>query len=74
CVIIKTSIKSAGKVKSGHYSNVNVGIIRTNSKIATIFPMSPQKDKKVVALNEQKTNRNSVRRKKKYRWPKRCFN
>lgn len=55
-----------GKVKSGHYSNVNVGIIRTNSEIATIFPMSPQKDKKGVVLSEQRTNRNSVRRKKKY--------
>lgn len=32
-----------GYVKSGFYNNVNVGIIRTNQKIATIFPMNVQK-------------------------------
>lgn len=41
-----------GHTKSGIYDNVNVGIIRTNSEISTIFPMSPQKNKKGVEMNE----------------------
>ncbi len=35
-----------GQVKADHYENVNVGIVRTNEKIATIFPMNIQKSKK----------------------------
>lgn len=43
-----------GYVKSGFYNNVNVGIIRTNRKIATIFPMNIQKNKKGIEINEFK--------------------
>lgn len=35
-----------GKVKEGRHKNVDVGIIRTNGKVATIFPMSIQKDRR----------------------------
>lgn len=55
-----------GEIKSGHYNNVNIGIIRTNSEIATIFPMSPQKNKKGVIMHEQRTHRKNNRKKKKY--------
>lgn len=43
-----------GYVKSGFYGNVNVGIIRTNQKIATIFPMNVQKNRKGVEIDEYK--------------------
>lgn len=35
-----------GKIKSGKHKNVDVGIIRTNGKIATIFPLTKQSRRK----------------------------
>ena len=32
-----------GKIKTGTYKKVKIGIIRTNGKIATIFPLNKQK-------------------------------
>ena len=52
-----------GKVKSGHYSNVNVGIIRTNGKVSTIFPMSIQKNKKGIEIHEQRKTCRTNRKK-----------
>lgn len=37
-----------GKIKVGYYGNVKVGIIRTNGKIATIFPLCLQTNKKGI--------------------------
>ncbi len=54
-----------GQVKIGDYENVNVGIVRTNGKIATIFPMNIQKNKKGKILNERKINKKNNSRKKR---------
>ncbi len=54
-----------GQVKTGHYENVNVGIVRTNGKIATIFPMNIQKNKKGKKFNERKINKKTNSRKKR---------
>lgn len=35
-----------GKTKTGRHKNVDVGIIRTNGKIATIFPLSNQRSRR----------------------------
>lgn len=35
-----------GKQKTGRYKNVDVGIKRTNGKVATIYPLNKQKNKK----------------------------
>lgn len=43
-----------GYIKSGFYGNVNVGIIRRNRMIATIFPLSVQRNRKVVEIHEHK--------------------
>ncbi|MCR5786866.1 MAG: EndoU domain-containing protein [Acholeplasmatales bacterium] len=43
-----------GKIKVGNYKHVNVGIIRTQGVIITIFPTSVQKSRKGVILNEYK--------------------
>ncbi len=43
-----------GITKYGHYSNVNVGIIRTDRKIATIFPASKQLNRKGRERNVRK--------------------
>ncbi len=53
-----------GQVKTGHYDNVNIGIMRTNGKIATIFPMNIQKDKKGKIINGCKKNKRTYSRKK----------
>ena len=45
-VVARGRIFPDGNAKYGHYDNVNVGIIRTNSKIATIFPASKQRDRR----------------------------
>lgn len=52
-----------GHTKPGYYAKVNVGIIRTNSEIATIFPISPQKTKKGDEMDEYKKTRKTSRRK-----------
>ena len=41
-----------GVTKFGHYGNVNVGIIRTNGKISTIFPTSTQYNRKGIEIRE----------------------
>ena len=41
-----------GAIKYGHYRNVNIGIIRTNGEISTIFPTSTQLNKKGVEIGE----------------------
>lgn len=49
-----------GDIKTGFYGNVSVGIIRRNEQIATIFPMSIQKNRKGLIINEyKKTERTS---------------
>lgn len=53
-----------GIIKEGHYDNVNLGVIRMNSKIATIFPMNIQKNKKGKNLNERNINKKTYKRKK----------
>lgn len=35
-----------GKIKNRYVKGVDIGIIRTNGKIATVFPLSQQKSKK----------------------------
>lgn len=50
-----------GYPKFGHYSNVNVGIIRTNGKIATIFPASKQLNKKGGEIREQRKAKRTYR-------------
>lgn len=52
--VAKRNKKIDNQVKDGYYKKVNVGIIRTNGKISTIFPMNIQKNKKGVELNERK--------------------
>lgn len=63
-VVARGEKLSDGDIKSGFYGNVYVGIIRTNQKIATIFPMSPQRNKKGAVLNEYKKNKTANRRKR----------
>lgn len=38
------------QVKVGYYENVNVGIIRSNGVIATIFQMNIQKKQKALLI------------------------
>lgn len=52
-----------GEIKNGHYNKVNVGVIRTNGIISTIFPMKVQKNKKGVTLNERKKTKRINRKK-----------
>lgn len=52
-----------GVIKEGHYGNVNVGVIRTNGSIATIFPMSVQKDKKGRIIDERRQTKRINKRK-----------
>jgi|GEM_PF-2549778 len=61
--ISKGSKLDDGKVKDGKYNKVNVGIIRTNGKIRTIFPMNVQKNKKGVELHERKKITRTSRKK-----------
>ena len=35
-----------GKTKTGRHKNVDIGIIRTNGRVATIFPLSKQKSRR----------------------------
>lgn len=50
-----------GESKFGHYGNVNVGIKRTNGKIATIFPTSKQLNKKGREIHERKKTKRTDR-------------
>ena len=43
-----------GIAKYGHYGAVHVGVIRTNSKIATIFPTSIQRNRRGKKRYERK--------------------
>lgn len=50
-----------GETKFGHYGRVNVGIIRTNGKISTIFPASKQLNKKGVEVRERRKTKRTNR-------------
>lgn len=52
-----------GIIKEGRYDNVNLGVIRTNGKIATIFPMNIQKNKKGKEIHERKQVKGTIKRK-----------
>lgn len=62
-VVARGSVMDDGVAKIGHYRNVQVGIIRTKGKIATIFPTNIQKDRKGRVLNECRKNERISRRK-----------
>lgn len=53
-VVSRGGKKTDGEIKTGHYGKVNVGIIRLNGNVATIFPMNIQKDKRGKIINERK--------------------
>lgn len=59
-----------GLIKAGHYSKVNVGVIRRKGTIATIFPMSIQKDKKGRIIDECKKTKGTNNNKNKNRCSK----
>lgn len=60
-VVSRGKILKDGETKYGHYGKVNVGIIRTNGKISTIFPASVQLNKKGVELHERKKTKRTDR-------------
>lgn len=63
--VARGKILQDGSVKYGYYGNVNIGVIRTNSKIATIFPTVKQLNRKGKERNEyHKTKRTYYKRKK----------
>lgn len=50
----RDKIKNDEQIKVGYYENVNVGVIRTNGNVATIFPMNIQKNRKGKIIDERK--------------------
>lgn len=57
-VVARGKRKEDGLIKTGYYFKVFIGIIRKRGKIATIFPMNVQKNKRGVELDEcKKTER-----------------
>lgn len=66
--VSKGEKKPDGQVKVGHYESVNVGVIRSNGDIATIFPMNIQKNKKGKIINECK----QIKRTNKIKGINRC--
>lgn len=62
-VVSRGEKKPDGQVKTRYYGNINVGIIRSNGKIATIFPMNIQKNKKGNIINECKQIKRTSKRK-----------
>ena len=65
-VVARGKILPDGSIKYGQYNNVNVGVIRTNSKIATIFPTIKQLTRKGKERNEYKQTKRSYHKRKKY--------
>ena len=62
-VVSRGEKKLKGHVKVGYYENVNVGIIRSNGAIATIFPMNIQKNRKGKIIDERKqVKRTNIRK------------
>ncbi len=62
-VVSRGEKKLDGQVKVGYYENVNVGIIRSNGVIATIFPMNIQKNRKGKIIDERKQVKRTNKRK-----------
>ena len=50
----RDKIKNDEQIKVGYYENVNVGVIRTNGDVVTIFPMKIQKIWKGKIIDERK--------------------
>lgn len=63
-VVSRGEKKPDGEIKEGKYDNVNVGVIRTKGKIATIFPTSTQKNRKGGVLSERRQSKRTNSRKK----------
>mgnify|MGYP000975796502 FL=1 len=59
-----SKIKNDEQIKVGYYENVNVGVIRTNGNVATIFPMNIQKNRKGKIIDERKKNKGTNSRKR----------
>ena len=60
----RDKIKNDEQIKVGYYENVNVGVIRTNGNVATIFPMNIQKNRKGKIIDERKKNKGTNSRKR----------
>lgn len=52
------------QIKVGYYGNVNIGVIRTNGGVVTIFPMKIQKNRKGKIIDERKKNKGTNSRKR----------
>src|SRR5574344_688745 len=65
-VVARGTVKEDGKISTGHYERVNIGIQRTNGKIGTIFPMNDQKNKKGIEINEKRKSRKANSKRKKH--------
>ena len=63
-VVSRGQRRQDGVIKEGHYGSVNVGVIRTKGSVATIFPMSIQKDKKGRIIDEYKKTKRINKRKR----------
>lgn len=63
-VVSRGGKKPDGQIKVGYYENVNVGVIRTNGNVATIFPMNIQKNRKGKIIDERKKNKGTNSRKR----------
>ena len=61
---LKMMSKLNEQIKVGYYENVNVGVIRTNGNVATIFPMNIQKNRKGKIIDERKKNKGTNSRKR----------